>query len=87
MEVATITPAGAKKEAVGIIKTQQLRGGTCGSGTQIPEERVPASWCWCLCESGESYRLEGTCSVIQSCLTLCDPMDCRLPDSSVHGVL
>ena len=23
----------------------------------------------------------------QSCLTLCDPIDCSLPDSSVHGVL
>ena len=22
-----------------------------------------------------------------SCLTLCDPMDCRLPGSSVHGIL
>ena len=25
------------------------------------------------------------CSVTQSCPTLCDPMDCRLPGSSVHG--
>ena len=25
--------------------------------------------------------------VAQSCLTLCDPMDCRPPGSSVHGVL
>ena len=25
--------------------------------------------------------------VAQSCLTLCDPMDCRLPDSSVHEIL
>ena len=25
-------------------------------------------------------------SVAQSCLTLCDPMDCSLPDSSVHGI-
>ena len=25
--------------------------------------------------------------VAQSCLILCDPMDCRLPDSSVHGIL
>ena len=25
--------------------------------------------------------------VVQSCLTLCDPMDCSLPDSSVHGLL
>ena len=26
------------------------------------------------------------CSVTQSCLTLCDSMDCSLPDSSVHGI-
>ena len=25
--------------------------------------------------------------VIQSCPTLCDPMDCSLPSSSVHGIL
>ena len=24
---------------------------------------------------------------LQSCLTLCNPMDCRLPSSSVHGIL
>jgi len=24
--------------------------------------------------------------VAQSCPTLCDPMDCSLPDSSVHGI-
>ena len=26
------------------------------------------------------------CSVTQSCLALCDPMDCSIPGSSVHGV-
>ena len=26
------------------------------------------------------------CSVLQLCLTLCSPMDCRLPGSSVHGI-
>ena len=26
------------------------------------------------------------CSVVQSCLTLCDPMDCTRPGSSVHGI-
>ena len=25
--------------------------------------------------------------LLQSCLTLCDPMDCSQPDSSVHGIL
>ena len=27
------------------------------------------------------------CSVTKLCLTLCDPMDCNLPGSSVHGIL
>ena len=27
------------------------------------------------------------CLVAQSCLTLCDPMDCSPPGSSVHGIL
>ena len=26
------------------------------------------------------------CSIAQPCLTLCDPMDCSLPGSSVHGI-
>ena len=25
--------------------------------------------------------------VVQLCLTLCDPMDCSLPGSSVHGIV
>ena len=28
-----------------------------------------------------------TCSVAQLCPTLCDPIDCSLPGSSVHGIL
>ena len=27
------------------------------------------------------------CSIAQSCLTLCDPMHCSLPSSSVHGII
>ena len=27
------------------------------------------------------------CLVAQLCLTLCDPMDCSLPGSSIHGIL
>ena len=30
---------------------------------------------------------EHACSVAQSCLTLCDVMDCSPPGSSVHGIL
>ena len=29
---------------------------------------------------------ESESEVAQSCLILCDPMDCSLPGSSVHGI-
>ena len=31
--------------------------------------------------------LKSESEVAQSCLTLCDPMDCSLPGSSLHGIL
>ena len=31
-------------------------------------------------------KVKSESEVAQSCLTLCDPMDCRLPGSSVHGI-
>ena len=33
-----------------------------------------------------SVYLESESEVAQSCPTLCDPMDCSLPGSSVHGI-
>ena len=38
------------------------------------------SVCVCVCA-----RIRA-CLVAQSCLTLCNPMDCSLPGSSVHGI-
>ena len=36
---------------------------------------------------GEPQKLCGRlCSVTQSCLTLCDPIDCSPPGSSVRGI-
>ena len=34
-----------------------------------------------------SYASESESEVAQSCPTLCDPMDCNLPGSSIHGIL
>ena len=34
-----------------------------------------------------SLVLNVLCSVAQLCPTLCNPMDCSLPGSSVHGIL
>ena len=44
------------------------------------ENQVLISWCYhgALCICAES---------LQSCLTLCDPMDCSLPGSSVYRIL
>ena len=36
--------------------------------------------------SCSSQALEAMCSVCQSCLTLCNPMGCLLPGSSVHEI-
>ena len=38
------------------------------------------AWCRGMERGSES-------EVAQSCLTLCDPVDCSLPGSSVHGIL
>ena len=32
------------------------------------------------------YLIVQVSKVVQSCLTVCDPMDCSLPRSSVHGI-
>ena len=39
----------------------------------------------CLLKMYESEKMKVL--VAQSCLILCDPMDCNVPGSSVHGML
>ena len=34
----------------------------------------------------QCMKVESEREVAQSCLTLCNPMDCSLPGSSVHGI-
>ena len=41
----------------------------------------------CLPPRMEPLPVVPCCPVAQSSLTLCDPMDCSLPDSSVRGIL
>ena len=36
--------------------------------------------------SGWEQKLEAVCVWAQSCLTLCDSMDCSLPEASVRGI-
>ena len=34
----------------------------------------------------QSMKVKSENEVLQSCLTLCDPIDCSLPVSSIHGI-
>ena len=36
--------------------------------------------------SATTIQEDSESEVAQSCLNLCDPMDCNLPSSSVHGI-
>ena len=40
---------------------------------------------WTQLKLSSNYLFICICVLIQLCLTLCDPMDCSLPGSSVHG--
>ena len=42
--------------------------------------------CWCEILYVASSLFLCVCECMQSCLTVCDPMDCSLAGSSVHGI-
>ena len=46
-----------------------------------------AGVCVCVCMQAHTHTHVRVCLVTHSGLNLCDPMDCSLPDSSVHGIL
>ena len=73
--------------SVGVAKTSQIHAMTCNSCfTHI----ICPSSCWTrkwLISPGFKEKVsEKESEIAQSCPTLCDPMDCSLPGSSVHGI-
>ena len=54
---------------------------TCQPSSHINFTQPSVSW------SASALRPRHSLLVAQSCLTLCDPLDCNPPGSSVHGVL
>ena len=50
------------------------------------QERKPA-WPLNVNKYTTSIYVHAACTVAQPCLTLCDPIDCNLPGSSLHGIL
>ena len=44
------------------------------------------TWRQCRCPSTDEWINKLWCTVAQSCPTLCNPVDCSPPGSSVHGI-
>ena len=59
------------------------RGRFNGLSNYLELLKVMGTWL----DSSISYFLKAKVLVTQSCLTLCNPMGCSLPGSSVHGIL
>ena len=63
------------------MRNLQQSNSEAGSRMVVAQTRGRGKWgtavCVCVCVHARA----------QSCPTLCDPMDCRLPGSSVHGIL
>ena len=63
-------------------------------GSSQPRDQTCVSYVSCICRQvlylrsqWESQIVKSVlCSVTQSCPTLCEPMDCSPPGSSVHGI-
>ena len=54
------------------------------------EPIVCLAYCVYLCAEHGVWQLTSTClpaKLLQSCPTLCDPMNCSPPGSSIHGIL
>ena len=58
--------------------------GKLGMLQSMGSQRVRHDWA---IEPNWTYFYYYCCSDAQLCPTLCDPVDCSLPDSSVHGIL
>ena len=54
---------------------------------ELAEKKRASSYPQTLLSGFPRWRCAVLYLVAQSCLTLCDPMDCSLPGSSVHGIL
>ena len=58
----------------------------------VPQKNIVVLWKYTprirdMTLGGYTRASQGVCQSLQSCVTLCDPMDCSPPGSSVHGIL
>ena len=73
---------------LGLLETCVLSSELCPPLGSTPSQSLtPQAIGWPLCMEGCSGLHAMLCLVAQSCPTLCDPVDCSPPGSSVHLIL
>ena len=55
-------------------------------GSAIPGILQARTLVWVAISFSNAWEVKSESEVSESCLTLCDPMDCSPPGSSVHGI-
>ena len=80
----TVTLQGSSVHGISQAKILEWVAISYSRGSSQPRDRTQVSYI-----AGRFFttRNQKESEVTQSCLTLCDPMDCCLPGSSVHGIL
>ena len=80
----------------GVSSGKNTRGGCHSSPGDLPDPGIEPMSLMSPTLAGRFFTIESPgkpydpyvlAKSLQSCLTLCDPMDCSLPGSSVHGIL
>ena len=75
-----------KRDRSGDWQTELTQCSSAFSAPSVLSFSLPPAWYQPRCSFSTS-SLVRACSVTQSCPTLCNPVDCSPPASSVHGVL
>ena len=84
-KLSAYAESAAKGLSIWLIKNLLKRRQVTHESNQPPQQKLGIEIRLSRKAFGKKRRKES--EVIQSCLTLCDPMDCSPPGSSVHGIL
>ena len=81
--------AGGTRDAASIPVSGRSPGGGHGNPLQCPcfgKPKDRGAW-WATVNGAAKKERKKESEITQSCLTLCNPVDCSIPGSSIHGIL
>ena len=90
--IQLLDPLGCSHQAplsMGFVRQEHWSGLPFSSPGGLPGPGIGLAPCMSPARQADFLSAEPCfcAKLLQSCLTLCDPKDCSLPDFSVHGIL